>query len=221
MVRAASLLNGVFLLALLALAACGGGRPPDAATLYADAGERMAGLTSYSSTIEFQLPDGSSSAIDIDMVPPDKFQVDWGHNTNTIGIGDQFYIRQHSEEWEEACASARPARYCPEEAGMFGMYIAAFLPALATEMSDPTYLGTEVIGGVMTHHLQTTLPLQVLRLVEPQRTESQPVDLWIGAEDSLVHRYLFQFPEWTVTYTLSRFDEPIRIEAPADARPAG
>ncbi len=60
-------------------------------------------------------------------------------------------------------------------------------------MSDTTYLGTEVVGGVMTHHLEATLPLEALRLVEPERTESHPVDLWIGVEDSLVYRYLFQF----------------------------
>ncbi len=204
--------------AVLALAtACGGG-PPDAARVYAEAGEKMAALTSYHVTVVGE-EEGFTSTGEIDVAPPDRSQF-----TDTtfeeeefriIQIGDQFYFSPPES----------PDFFIPaEEEEFFGFReFLAFFTALWTEIVDLTYVAEETVEGVSTHHLQGTLPPVVLEIIAPeeQHTESATVDLWVGVEDSLVRRLRSVEPGKTNTQTFSRFnDEAISIEAPANARPA-
>jgi hypothetical protein len=204
--------------AVLALAtACGGG-PPDAARVYAEAGEKMAALTSYHVTVVGE-EEGFTSTGEIDVAPPDRSQF-----TDTtfeeeefriIQIGDQFYFSPPES----------PDFFIPaEEEEFFGFReFLAFFTALWTEIVDLTYVAEETVEGVPTHHLQGTLPPAVLEIIAPeeQHTESATVDLWVGVEDSLVRRLRSVEPGKTNTQTFSRFnDEAISIEAPANARPA-
>ena len=87
------------------------------------------------------------------------------------------------------------------------------------------YLGEEDIDGITTYHLEGTLPREVIELVETEGPlpESIPVELWVGTDDSLVHRYVLSpdDAEEETTLTFSRFDDgTISIEAPPDPRPA-
>lgn len=196
---------------VLALAACGGG-PPDAAKVYADAGEKMAALTSYHMTGEERGEGGVIATFEADFVPPDKFQLTQDDSI-LISIGNQIYLSPpESPDYFTV----------PQDQFSGPVDAAAFLTALTTQISDLTYLGEEAIGGVSTHHLQGTLAAELLELVEAgeEHTGSVTLDLWVGVEDSLVYRYLWLEAGQTTTLTLSRFDEPITIAAPANPRSA-
>lgn len=204
---------------VLALAACGDGGPPDAAELYGNAGEKMAALTSYHATGEGQEEEGTFR-VELDFVLADKVE---GTITFTedeesfelrfIAIGDQLYV----SPLESPDYFIAPE----EEFAEFGG-IADFLTALTAEISDLTYLNEETIDGVATHHLQGVLTPDVLEIVDPEEapTEDVPVELWIGKDDSLIYRYHWVEPDETITLSLSRFDEAISVEAPANPRPA-
>ena len=94
--------------------------------------------------------------------------------------------------------------------------------ALLTKITDLTYVGEEPVDGLPAHHLQGTLPTEVMALfeVEDAPAESVMVDLWVGAEDSLMRRYQLVEPDSTSTFTLSRFGEAARIIAPVNPHPA-
>ncbi len=191
--------KAAFILAIgagLAPAACGGG-PPNAADIYADAGEKMAALTSYHLTGE-ELEEGRTQPdrFEADIVPPDRVRITVtatedgeSFEFTFIAIGDQSYFSP--PESPDFFISPEEGEFgiSPEEEG-FGEFgdILAFLTALYTEISDLTYLDEEDVDGVSTHHLQGTLPPEVLEIVEPQEqhTESVRVELWIGVEDSLL-----------------------------------
>ena len=81
----------------LALAACGAGGPPDAAEIYADAGEKMAALTSYHLMGDGQ-DEGVPFGIELDLILPDRFQATFAFDegdelfeVSVIGIGDELY----------------------------------------------------------------------------------------------------------------------------------
>ena len=229
----------------VALAACGGGGPPDAAKVYAEAGEKMAALTSYHVTVvgvvEVLPPGGHpgeevedfTGTEEIDVAPPDRMQLTYTISEEElpaslrgvvepgdfviIQIGDQSYFSP-----PESPDYFIPAEEDPPP-GVEYVEFLAFFTALWTEIFDLTYVAEETVEGVSTHHLQGTLPPAVLEIIEPeeQHTESATVDLWVGVEDSLVRRLRSVEPGETNTQTFSRFnDEAISIEAPANALPA-
>ena len=70
---------------LLGLAACSDDGPPDAAEIYADAGEAMAALTSYHVTVD-GLEEGEAFLLELDLMLPDSFQ-----NTITGSEGEEFF----------------------------------------------------------------------------------------------------------------------------------
>ena len=221
----------VVALLVMALAACGNGGAPDAAEIYADAGEAMATLTSYHVTgavgsgLRGNVQDaGEAFGIEFDLMRPDSFQAaftfgegDELFELSVIGIGDVLYqqFSGFSSDWFIVPEEERAA---------FGDLV-AFTSALTTEISDLTYVGEEDLDGVTTYRLEGTLAREVLELVEPEGPlpESVTVELWVGKEDSLVRRYVLSplVPDETSTFTLARFDdESISIEAPANPRPA-
>ena len=201
----------------LALAACGGG-PPDPAKVYAEAGEKMAALASFHVALEFQ-EDGESGSGEIDLVLPDRFQATFGSNRGweftTIGIGEQFYTTSSrlGPDWfvwsEEALGEPVPQ-------------VAAFNAALLTRITDLTYIDEKSLDGAPVHHLQGSLAPDVLALVDGEDipAENVKVELWVGTEDSLVHRYHLVLPDGTTTLTLSRFGEAVNIVAPVNPRTA-
>ena len=208
---------------VLAFAACGGGGPPDAAKIYADAGEAMAALTSYHVTVDGQ-DEGVPFGVELDLILPDSFEATFAFDeggdlfeVSVIGIGGELYQQfgDFSSDWF----------ITPEEdRGDFENTV-AFGTALTTEITDLTYVGEEDLDGVATHHLEGSLAREVLELVElgTQLPESVPVELWVGKDDSLVRRIVLapDVAGETTAFTLSRFDdETISVEAPADPRPA-
>ena len=205
--------------AVLALVACGDDGPPDAAEIYADAGEKMATFTSYHVTID-GLDEGESFLMELDLVFPDRFQ----HTTTAgeddeffefsgISIGDDFYQQLNfiSSDWFIGSE---------EDRAEFGDLL-GFAKGLLSSTSDLTFVEEEELDGVATYHLEGTLPREVIELVETEGPlpESIPVELWVGKDDSLVHRYVLSpgDAEEEATLTFSRFDdETISIEAPPD-----
>ena len=87
------------LIAALALASCGEGTP-DAAKVYAEAEEKMTALTSYHVTATSEEA-GESNVLEMDLMPPDRFQATFFWGLALIGIGGQFYGQQvdKSPDW--------------------------------------------------------------------------------------------------------------------------
>ena len=210
----------------LIAAACNGnggdgdGGPPDAAEIYFEASEKMAALTSYHVTGE-NLAMGATqpSRFDLDFLPPDRFQVTFTEDgglfrvtgASFIRIGDQFYFSP---------SDLLDYFILPDDFPPFGF--SEFLTALTTQVSDLTYVAEETVEGVSTHHLQGSLaPAALAPLADGEApAEGIAIELWVGVEDSLMHRAVAVGREETGTFTLSRFDEAITIEVPANAPPA-
>ena len=216
-------LVGLVLLLTSALASCSGG-PPDAAKVYAQAGEKMDALSSYHMTVEAEEDDGSPVAfMEIDLAPPDRFQGLFWEAFEFMGVGDHFFARNadQSPDW---------FIYDEEVAGDPPFDIASFATNLTTQIERLTYLGEEVVNGTSTHHLQGSLPSGVLVLVGEENVPAEGVtmDLWVGTKDSLVQRY--RWMDWDsdpgeedgiITINLSRFnDDAIAVIAPPNPRPA-
>ena len=163
---------------------------------------------------------GEPFAIEYDLVGSDTFQTSFAMigpdgpiNFNVIGIDGQIYqqFSDFSEDWFIAPEG--------EFADLADIWV--FLTALTTEASDLIYLGEGDVDGVATYHLEGTLAREVLELIETENSfpESITVELWVGKDDSLLHRTLFapDIPDETVTLAFSRFDA-VSVEAPADPR---
>lgn len=204
---------------VLALAACGGGGLSGAAAIYSDAGEAMAASGSYHVVVD-GFDAGEPFAIEYDLVGSDTFQTSFAMigpdgpiNFNVIGIDGQIYqqFSDFSEDWFIA----------PEGEFADLADIWAFFTALTTEASDLKYLGEEDISGIATYHLEGTLGREVIELIDTESSlpESITVELWVGKDDSLLHRTLFapDIPDETRTLTFSDFDA-VSVQAPADPR---
>ena len=90
-------------------------------------------------------------------------------------------------------------------------------------IAEPTYVGTEDIGGVRTHHIQGEVAASEVAAIAGSTTTDEPFtgDVWIGVDDGLVRRIVVlgaataSEPEGTLrTIDLSAFDEPLDIEPP-------
>ena len=215
------LLAGLVLLLTSVLAACGGG-PPDAVKIYAQVGEKMAGLSSYHMTVEAERDDGSPiTFIEIDLVPPDRYRGLFWEAFEFMGVGDQFFARDadQSPDW---------FIYDEEVVGDSPIDMASFATHITTQIEGLTYLGEEVVNGTSTYHLRGSLPFEVLVLVDEENAPAEGItmDLWVGTKDSLVRRYRWidydaEEKDGIITLNLSRFnDGAISIVAPPDVRPA-
>jgi lipoprotein LprG len=90
-------------------------------------------------------------------------------------------------------------------------------------IADPTYVGTEDIGGVRTYHIQGEVAADEVAAIAGSTTTDEPFtgDVWIGVDDDLVRRIVVlgaataNEPEGTLrTIDLSDFDEPLDIVPP-------
>ncbi|MEZ4502824.1 MAG: LppX_LprAFG lipoprotein [Dehalococcoidia bacterium] len=99
--------------------------------------------------------------------------------------------------------------------------ISSGVTALMRSVQDPTVVRAERVDGVDTYRVEAQLLSDELTLIPGARGgETLEAVAWIGVDDTLVRRievsgHLFDANEsGTVSVRLSRFDEPITIEAP-------
>jgi len=221
-------------LIVVAVIACGGGPPAAPQQIYAQAGEKMTGLASYHVAVE-KRPEGETLAWEYDIVMPDRLRWTLTQGAETldwIRIGDQVYVRPPGSPDFFVGPPPRDEsdETVPEPDDL--------LSALTAEIDDLTSLGEEVVDGVSTHHLQGIVDERDLRLWDPlgfeiewavelmagSRDLTDRVELWIGVNDSLVHRYRWEKSAdeggETTTLLFSRFDdESISIVSPSNPKP--
>ncbi len=207
--------------------ACGGDDDEsNAAEIYADAGAKMAALTSFHVAAKPEAAEEEQGSFQLDMAPPYKshFSATFLDETGdpgvyeTIRIGDQSYQKglffdPSSEDWFEIPK---------DQFGPIPDYT-TFFSRLWTDVSDLTYVGEEDLDGVASHRLQGTITAELAMLFDPEEPAggSITLELLVGKKDSLVHqlRRLKEGGE-SDALTLSRFGEAISIEPPPGVLPA-
>ena len=190
---------------------------PDPVRVYQDAGTKMTGLTAFHATVVVEGTESLKIELDVQRPGRHRYTVisEEGEGSETeavsvIAIGQRLFIRPlQSREF-----------FGPMPESPFGD-IGAFLAALWKGVSDLTNLGQEGLDGTPTHHLNGTVAPGLWVLLEPdfRGADGGSADLWIGVDDSLVHRLRLVRGEETTTFTFSRMNEPIEIEAPTNPRP--
>ena len=95
-------------------------------------------------------------------------------------------------------------------------------------MTDATKLADEAVDGVLSYRLEGNVGPDVLGPRDESTPETIPAEIWIGKDDQLVRqvRLEVEFQGAQVpgtitvsTLTLSRFNEPVTVEAPVSIDP--
>jgi hypothetical protein len=207
--------------------ACGGDDgEPNAAEIYADAGKKMAALTSFHVSAKPGAAEEEQGSFQLDVAPPDKSHfsytfIDETGDTavyETIRIGDQSYQKglffdPSSEDWFET----------PEDLSGPAPDYTTFFSRLWIDVSDLTYVGEEDLDGVASHRLRGTITAELAMLFDPEEPAggSITLELLVGKKDSLVHQLRrLKEGEESDALALSGFDEAINIEPPPGVLPA-
>jgi hypothetical protein len=180
----------ILVFGLLALAACGDGAP-DAADLYHLAGERMAELESFHASVTVDDSDSVNSAnIEIDVLPPDRLRYDIVSVRDSQGVAASMTIIGLRDR-----SFVRP----PGSTDFFGPIsdmligdVGGLIAALWTRVRDVTLAGAAEIAGVETYRIRGSVGPEVRRLFrqESLTADSGMAELWIGADDPVVHQLM-------------------------------
>jgi len=230
--RLTSLLTVAMLLGLTWLAAaCDGDDSPDIDVSKVDAGVLLEGAAARIESLEtfhFDL-EFSGGAADIlggvrmrdaegDFAGIDSFQAALHASVGPINA-DLEVRNVNGEGWLTNPLTGRWEQQDISVAEVFD--ISTGVTALMRSVQDPTVTRAERLGGVDVYRVEAQLASDELTLI-PGARKGERLDAvaWIGVDDTLVRRIevsgrLFSANEvGTVTVRLSRFDEPVTIEAP-------
>ena len=213
---------------LLAAAGCGGaGEKTSAETLVRGSADATGALKSFHFTLDVQNVPRSGAGLQLtsaegDVVVPDRAQADIGGTfagvpitTQVVAIGEKVWLKNPlSGEWQSIDVNTTPIALLDPSKGVL---------AVMEGISEPTDEGTEEIDGVTLRKVSgTASAVDVAPLVAVSPSDREvPVMLWIGEEDSLLHRIEVSGPvaegepdDVVRVVEISRFDEPVTIEAP-------
>ena len=213
---------------LLAAAGCGGaGEKTSAETLVRESADATGALKSFHFTLDVQNVPRSGAGLQLtsaegDVVVPDRAQADIGGTfagvpitTQVVAIGEKVWLKNPlSGEWQSIDVNTTPIALLDPSKGVL---------AVMEGISEPTDEGTEEIDGVTLRKVSgTASAVDVAPLVAVSPSDREvPVMLWIGEEDSLLHRIEVSGPvaegepdDVVRVVEISRFDEPVTIEAP-------
>jgi hypothetical protein len=215
-------------LVLVAAAGCGGsGDETSAETLVRESADATGALKTFHFTLDVQNVPRSGTGLQLtsaegDVVVPDRAQADIGGtfagvpiSTQVVAIGDRVWLENPlSGKWQTIDVNATPVALLDPSKGVL---------AVMEGISQPMDEGTEQIDGVTLRKISGTASaadVAPLVAVSPSDLEV-PVLLWIGEEDSLLHRIEVSGPvaegepdDVLRVVEISRFDEPVTIEAP-------
>jgi hypothetical protein len=215
-------------LVLLAAAGCGGaGEETSAETLVRESADATGALESFHFSLDVQNVPRSGTGLQLisaegDVVVPDRAQADIGGafagvpiTTQVVAIGDKVWLKNPlSGGWEPIDVNTTPIALLDPSKGVL---------AVMEGLSEPTDEGTEEIDGVTLRKVSgTASAADVAPLVATSPSELEvPVTLWIGEDDVLLHRIEVSGPvaegepdDVVRVVEISRFDEPVTIEAP-------
>lgn len=221
----------VFTLGLSATLSCSSPQKqePTPQEILDEAGNKLANLES----VHFKLdaeggaftvgPGLAASSLEGDVLKPDRLHVKGKTNIggmtldlNIIAVGDQIYFANPlTRRWEKL--SANTGAKVPRVLGSDGVARVLNSASNVRRNEDAT------IDGVTTYHLAGELDPAALASIFGSSAGSSPVpgEIWIGKDDFLVRQIRLSGPlmendaaNVVRTIHLSRFDEPVLIEAP-------
>jgi lipoprotein LprG len=211
---------------LVALAAGCGGSGQSAEDLVAETVEATGAVESFHLVIDVENVETSDSGlsltfVDGDVIVPDKLEGRVGGtflglsiSTDLIVIGDDYYLKVPFGGWREIDVDTLPATFFDPEQGILAVIQGA---------SDLRRDGSEEVGGVDCDRVTGKVQADVLKplLNTAEGTQTLDLDLAIGKDDKLLRRVRLTGPissdedeDAVRTVDLSRFDEPVQIEAP-------
>lgn len=218
-------------LAVLATAGCGGGgEGPSAAEIVSESASATEAVQRFHFTLDVQNVPRSGTGLQLtsaegDVVVPDRARADVAGNfagipirTQVVAIGKDVWLKNPlSGTWEAIDVSTTPIALLDPSRGVLGVMQGI------TDVKDE---GTEVVDGVTLRKITgTASAADVAPLVAVRPSGRKvPVTLWIGDDDRLLRRIVVSGPvadgepEGALRVVdVSRFDEPVTIEAPEGA----
>ena len=175
---------------------------PEPADLLFNSAEAMSELDSYRVTMEADLTVGSGGLtleipvnVVVDYASPDRSRgvssIDFGFfktEVEFITVGDDFYFTDpETGEWSRGGGGDLLPLINPEQLLDFGDSGALYDFSGLSHNDSGTVSGPEDINGVPTYRLSYSIGEQAAGSIDSGLGEMN-VDLWIGVEDSLLHR---------------------------------
>jgi hypothetical protein len=218
-------------LAVLATAGCGGGGDgASAAEIVSESASATEAVQRFHFTLDVQNVPRSGTGLQLtsaegDVVVPDRARADVAGNfagipitTQVVAIGEDVWLKNPlSGTWEAIDVATTPIALLDPSRGVLGVM---------QGITDAKDEGTDVVDGVTLRKITGTAPaadVAPLVAVRPS-TREVPVTLWIGEDDHLLRRIEVSGPvargepEGALRVVgVSRFDEPVTIEAPEGA----
>jgi hypothetical protein len=218
------------LLGALALSGCGGGEAPSADEIVRGSVERTGAVRRFHFTLDIQnLPRSTTGlalqAAEGDIVVPDRLRANVtgtlagiSLTTELVVIAKTTYLKDPlSGAWRTIDVKTSPIAFFDPAQGVLSV-----IENVESVRRD----GSEQVGGAETHRLVGRVPVRELSplLGNPPGDELVDVTLWIGEEDLILRRIRVDGPiaerepeDALRIVEVSRFDEPVTIEAPEGA----
>lgn len=214
--------------ALVAAAGCGGGESDvSAAELVSASAAATGALESFHFTLDVQNVPRTTTGLQLtsaegDVAVPDRAQADVSGafagipvTSRIVAIGDDVWLKDPlSGEWRAIDVDTTPIALLDPGSGVLGVM---------EGLTDPADEGSEEVDGVSLRRISGTASAKdVAPLVAVSPSEGDvPVTLWIGEDDELLRRIEVAGPvadgepdDALRVVEVSRFDEPVTIEAP-------
>jgi len=220
-------------LAALAAAGCsggGGGTAKDPAAVVRESAAATENVKSFHFTLDIAKVPTSAKGLQLtgaegDAKVPDKLKAQvsgtfagFPLSTKLVSVGGKLWIENPlSGSWQSVDVGTTPAFLLDPQKGVLGVMHA---------MTDVKEDGSEDVGGVSTTRITGKIDAaDVGPLVAATGgTGSVDVTLWIGKDDDILRRIEVSGPvgaresaDAVRTVELSRFDEPVTVEAPEGA----
>ena len=217
--------------ALLATAGCGGGGDAaSAAEIVSRSASATAAVRRFHFTLDVQRVPRSVTGLQLtsaegDVVVPDRARADVAGTfagvpitTRIVAVGANVWLKNPlSGRWEAVDVSTTPIALLDPSRGVLGVM---------RGITDPKDEGTEAVDGVTLRKLSGTASAAAVAPLAAVRPSDRdvPVTLWVGEDDHLLRRIEVSGavadgePDDAVRVVeISRFDEPVTIEAPEGA----
>jgi LppX/LprAFG-like lipoprotein len=217
-------------LAALAISACGGLQPVNAAQALRDGGAAIAKLTTVTATLTFTKGTVSFQGYvlvsakatvrlpaDSDTVYKVRYQ-DLQIGLEVVITNGHVYLRPPFSGFTEV--TGKNAAEIPDVAKLFNLKTG--LPAVIPAGQNPKYVAAEKIGDVDCHKVTATYTATQIEGLLPQLKSSADVaaTIWVGGSDHLIRRATLDGPfgdggaASSVEVDLSAFNVPVAIASP-------
>jgi lipoprotein LprG len=209
---------------VLALAGCGGGQ--SAEELVDETVAATSAVESFHLVIETQAVETSGQGLSLtfvegDVLVPDRLKGRVGGSflglsitTDLVVVDDEYFLKVPFGGWQQIDVDTLPSAFFDPEQGI----LAVIEGASGLERD-----GSEAIGGVDCARITGQVRAGALKplLDDAEGDAMLGMELWIGKDDKLLRRLQLNGPiepeesaDAVRTVDLSRFDEPVEIEAP-------